>query len=584
MEVWHVSKGEVVIGPIAEEMFVQRIRAGEFSKGSLVWKKGLKTWEPIEVHFPDEVMASTGNHTPSALFPSANLIAAHAQSGPNHGNAFRRFWASGAVTFATFVLFFCVDQYAGDLEGPAAFVGIWGGSLMLAIVSGIITTRKLWSYGSQRAAVSAGIEGGVAKLIAVASGVSLLVFAIFYLSQGSLIYRVEQARKVYDKYTMEVDPVGNEIIINGTIGPSFADQLEHKLFIHSGIESIVITSPGGLVDEGLKAARVIERKGNLSVIARQTCNSACLLMLMAGNQRYADWDMDLGFHAVSAITHVDEQAIHLAELGAEADSYLSIRGVPKEIIAGANAKGAKSMESVPAIKMAELKVLSGLLDGNKIVNPSTAKWRSVEDKIGKSQDEEVLSFAPILAVIRETSSPTVEKYADMLYSAFEAYDSKTIQSAVRGVVSDIVPRAMKAADGPELYDYTLSNLKQVEYLKSMEQWTTCAAYLNGKVGSDINVMSRAAFKAELRSLEKLIRSAAAKGWKEQPIPGWAVREGETIAQGAAAAASDAGIDLDKLESNPRNLCILTYALIKLITDEGIDRAPPILRWLNQQAD
>jgi hypothetical protein len=32
-----------------------------------------------------------------------------------------------------------------------------------------------------------------------------------------------------------------------------------------------------------------------------------------------------------------------------------------------------------------------------------------------------------------------------------------------------------------------------------------------------------------------------------------------------------------LDKNPYQKCIWTYVLIKLITEEGVDRAPPILR-------
>src|SRR5712691_10015909 len=55
MDKWHISKNQAIEGPITEESLITRIRKGEFKKGSLVWKKGMKTWEPIEIHFANQI-------------------------------------------------------------------------------------------------------------------------------------------------------------------------------------------------------------------------------------------------------------------------------------------------------------------------------------------------------------------------------------------------------------------------------------------------------------------------------------------------------------------------------------------------
>jgi len=144
--------------------------------------------------------------------------------------------------------------------------------------------------------------------------------------------------------------------------------------------------------------------------------------------------------------------------------------------------------------------------------------------------------------------------------------------------------AIQAADGRDLYRYIMNNLKQVDYLISMEDWNTCANYLDGKISSEINVMSQSALQDEFDSLEKLIRSAGAKNWKRQPIPKWAEQRGGSLVQKTVFDSLKARIDLDKLDTNSRAKCVWTYTLLKLITDEGIDRAPPILRWLNLQEE
>src|SRR6266446_137759 len=60
MNNWYVSKSQTTKGPIVEERLIERIKKGEFKKGSIVWKKGMKTWEPIEIHFANQLTEVQG--------------------------------------------------------------------------------------------------------------------------------------------------------------------------------------------------------------------------------------------------------------------------------------------------------------------------------------------------------------------------------------------------------------------------------------------------------------------------------------------------------------------------------------------
>ena len=86
-----------------------------------------------------------------------------------------------------------------------------------------------------------------------------------------------------------------EIYIRGSIGPGLADKLLHLLAQEPTARRIVITSPGGWVKEAVEIASLVAKSGT-DVVARQTCNSACILVLLAAHKRYADWDMAFGFH------------------------------------------------------------------------------------------------------------------------------------------------------------------------------------------------------------------------------------------------------------------------------------------------
>src|SRR5262249_38468367 len=138
---------------------------------------------------------------------------------------------------------------------------------------------------------------GLLKVLCVVAGLGLLGFGAVFGAAIPTAYHVAVARLAYDKFTMGVDVLRHEIHIAGLIGPGLGRRLENFFDTHAGVRTISITSPGGLVDEGLRAAAAIERHRGVEVVARKECNSACLLILVSSSTRYADWSMNLGFHA-----------------------------------------------------------------------------------------------------------------------------------------------------------------------------------------------------------------------------------------------------------------------------------------------
>lgn len=589
---WYISKDRKKDGPLSEDQLVKRIKAGEFGKGALVWKKGMSTWEPLELHFDTTIEISPITHPISLVsaetekLPELPVLEQPANSKKKSGPTILKKYAPlrwhFAATVILFFIFICIHKSDSQIGNITIHAIVWGGSLLAAIASAVILLRKMWRLACLGNGEHS--HGGGEKLAVLFGGVILAMFTLIYVSQASLIYRVDQARRAYDKYTMEVDVASDSITINGTIGPTFSDRLDDYLSIHAGIDTIIITSPGGLVDQAIKAAKIIEKHGKISVIARESCNSACLIILMSGDKRYADWDMGLGFHATSAITNVDPEHLSLVSLSAEADGYLTKRGVPKEILDHGFSKGGKSLDMVPAIKLAESNSLTGLLDKDKKITVNEAKWRIVESAVAGLSDKNISGFSDVLKAIRETSPDVVNNNAEELYKAYESLDPVQIKNSVRAIVSVVTPKAMQAADGKALYAYANNNLKQIEYLLNMEDWNACANYIDGKVGAEINVMSQDLLHDEFASLEKVIRSASSKKWKVQPIPQWSKQRGEAIAQTTALELLKRGIDMDKFDKDSKTKCAFTYVLVKTMIDEGVDRAPPILRWMNSLAD
>ena len=65
----------------------------------------------------------------------------------------------------------------------------------------------------------------------------------------------------------------------------------------SGVSSVHLDSPGGLVDEGYAFGREIQDEGLTTVVERGAhCESACFIIFVAGNRKIASIDAKIGIH------------------------------------------------------------------------------------------------------------------------------------------------------------------------------------------------------------------------------------------------------------------------------------------------
>src|SRR6185369_10507689 len=99
-----------------------------------------------------------------------------------------------------------------------------------------------------------------------------------------------------------------------------------------------------------------------------------------GSKRYADWDMDFGFHAPVQMLRDNDGSLDLASSGVIklVEGFLSDHHVPGWIIAEMERAGPNHAADVSAIQLAERGVLTGLLDGDAPLTLTQAKWLWVE--------------------------------------------------------------------------------------------------------------------------------------------------------------------------------------------------------------
>lgn len=152
-------------------------------------------------------------------------------------------------------------------------------------------------------------------------------------------------------------------MIKGPVGRRFGAAVQQGLAQLSDPVQVEIDSPGGLLDEALRAGRAISARPGASVVARHWCASACLIVLMSGQQRLADRHTQLGFHAATPLAPPQDAlfAWSFARQRRAAEAYLLDRGAPADLVARADRIGPRRVVTLTAAQALDRGVLTGVL-------------------------------------------------------------------------------------------------------------------------------------------------------------------------------------------------------------------------------
>jgi ATP-dependent protease ClpP protease subunit len=580
---WFANLEGKAKGIFTDEEVISLINDGKLTKGSLVWKKGMASWQPIELHFGDffeKERSIDGEREKPRSEAQDKQLETSEQTAQRVKPAY--LLLSFVFAVASVVGFLWLRESAEMSADNSNLVTSWFSTLMVSVlcllwllVMSWKSSNYYWTHDRLHK------RAGLLRLFSFFGAIGLLVYFGVFGYAGFTLIQISKARSAYNKYTVDVDPASNTISISGLIGPDLSRRIIDNLKIHSDTRAIYIDSPGGLIDEGLAAAKFIEKIPQATVIAHDMCNSACLLILMSAQNRLATWNMKLGFHAAGAITDVgDYTEMMISGLGEDSYTYLVKRGVPTSIVEKAKLKGTDRLEMVSAIDLFESGALTGLVDGESKLDIDTAKWRFVEDIFAGGDG---LNLSLVLSAIREGAPSYVKKYAGPLYSAISLNDREQIKNVMGIITGSIVQEALVAAEGSALNRYIAIQFLQMRHLAKLEQWKYCVDYSNGNIGEAQSALSRDLHEKEFEAQAALIRSAALKKWKAQPIPSWVERKSTSIYEEIFKKSFELGfLDAEGNFLDAKGNCLYLLILFEKILDQDDDTAAPILRALLTQ--
>jgi hypothetical protein len=172
------------------------------------------------------------------------------------------------------------------------------------------------------------------------------------------------AERLREPMTLEL-LAGGRLTAVGTITPGTAERLAEELARRGDyVETVVLDSPGGSVQDALAMSRLIrERKLDTAVEAGALCASSCPLVLAGGVERRAAANAAVGVHQVTtvrtagfAMPGTEPEMVGAQRVSAEIQRHLADMGVDAAVWFHAMETPPREMYYFTADELAELKL------------------------------------------------------------------------------------------------------------------------------------------------------------------------------------------------------------------------------------
>jgi hypothetical protein len=356
---WYAADGQEAQGPYADAELRALHAAGDLDSSGRVWTAQTGAWRPLAEHLHKSPSASERTAEPAFLLTLAAATAA--------------FW----VVFAVLIDFVAVDG-TEHIRAEDVWL-IWPAVGVAMIVTALFSAERWWRLASKLG--RAPERAGAIRIAVVLLTLLSLLLSGQELRQASLAAKVA-VRTAHWTYRVNADPRQRRLSVIGYVGPRFGAAVEHGLAGLGDPVTVEIDSTGGLIREALRAARAIQARPGSTVVVRGWCASACLVVLMAGEKRLADYDAVLSFHAPAPAAETRDRLLTwtMAREGAASDTYLRGRGVPVGVIDRTNRLGPQRLNSISAPGAVGMGILTGLLDGNEPIGVDEARNRMARSR------------------------------------------------------------------------------------------------------------------------------------------------------------------------------------------------------------
>jgi hypothetical protein len=345
-EYWWLSELEGrARGPFTADQIAAMIAERRLARDEMIWSAARKRWIAARKTGAPET-------APRSRF-ARGLMAAGVGA---------TYVAAGA---ACIILLYVKGADTWDTDLTIALWPIVGVVLLLASAGVWTVWGRPGDFGVRRPELAA-VRSIAVSLLALLGA----IVGALQLYQAKAVVSALRGIQGYS-YSITSDDARQAIKIRGYIGAGFATTLRRVQQAHPDVKTIEVTSLGGLTDEALDAAKLIEAQ-RMTVVVRKVCASACLLLLAGGQERLADYGATLDFHATAPVSSEKLPAIvwNAGQQDALVRAYFEARGFPKDVVDAAYRLGPSKVESLSTLEALDLHILTGVLDNETPVQPA----------------------------------------------------------------------------------------------------------------------------------------------------------------------------------------------------------------------
>jgi hypothetical protein len=353
------------------------------------------------------------------------------------------------ILLATLLPAFLGDKFAARYSSASIlFLTIFGIAAWVWAISG--------TWASANKHVSRGGSQGwatTAKVVIVLGMLRTAGEAGNIVESLSEHWKVAIGQQFGPDVTFQVRADGKSLLLTGGINDGTAEALRKALDMAPSVSTIVLQSTGGWIRQGNMIAKIISERG-LNTYVEQECSSACTIAFLAGRERAAEPNAQIGFHSFKVVG-ANSASINLTDTSAVQEVYRA---------AGLSPMFISKILAVPSEKMwypshDEL-LAEGVLTRMSVGGETAALATSVLTRASLST--EFLKI-PAYRAIAMKYPEEYEKLIDKAWAQVQARrPDNEVTAAARAQIGELTSRLLPITSDTTLLNFSIFVAEEVE--------------------------------------------------------------------------------------------------------------------------
>lgn len=432
-----------------------------------------QTGECVESHtLPDITSTTTSTAIPSSRRQSnSNYFVRHWRGELSLGISY---WLNGGVftSFAVAILIAAVEIMVKDGYTLRTISLASLSILLFSVIAGLWSLVGIWRSANHHVGRGGKAGWASAARIGVVFGTLAMTGQLFatIIPQVKELALIASGNDPMGTVSITIAANGQSVIIIGMFGEGSAAEVERILDAAPGVTSLVLNSAGGRLHEAKRLASVVQSRA-LNTYVEGQCASACTYVFLAGRDRAATPNAQIGFHRPS-FPGLDADAQE-AMTRSMLDVYRAAK-LPERFI--------QRIAKTPPEGM-WYPTRDELISAQVITRVSLGGEAAIAGLAMRSKQELLLIFRnnPLYDAIEKRFPGTVQKAVETAWAAKEGGGTDAdLQTAIRGVIMGIYPELLKTTDVPTLESYVKLMISQMSAAQAISG-EACAKLLDGKL-------------------------------------------------------------------------------------------------------